>query len=537
MIYDFAVIGSGFGGSVSALRLSEKGYSVLVLEEGRKYDEKKFPKTNNNPFSFFWKPEILCYGYQRVHFFKHVSILGGTGVGGGSLVYANTLLIPKDSFFRSSDIPQHIDWKKELIPFYNVASKMLGRVKNQVVTTADNLLFQTAKKFGVEDTFYNVDVGVFFGSKDETVPDPYFNGEGPERRGCNLCGGCMIGCKKNGKNMLTKNYLYLAIKKGAKIISSRKVIDIIKKDGYFEIITKISTLPGEIKETFRANKLVISAGVIGTLELMFKLKFRGRIKISDMLGEKVRTNSESLVGVRIPKRIGKISEGVAITSGIYINPNTQIEVVRYPEGANGMSFMTTLLIDKKEGESRIKTFFKEVLKHPGRTLKALNPVGFGRQGLILLVMQDVENKIKFRATEKFLGRIKLYTETYSDSPPAPVYIPEANEFAKKMAEITGGIALSNIYEVFFDSPLTAHILGGCPIGESEKDGVIDVNHKLFGEENVYICDGSVIPANLGVNPSLTITAMSERAMSKIPPKKGKVNHVGFEVLNEKVQES
>ena len=446
-------------------------------------------------------------------------------MGGGSLVYANTLLVPNKSFFKSDDLPQHIDWEKELLPFYSVASKMLGKIRNPVRTNADDLLFKTAKEFGVEDTFYNVDVGVYFGQKDRTDPDPYFDGDGPERTGCNLCGGCMIGCRKNAKNMLTKNYLYLAIKKGAKVFSERKVIDIIKRDDHFEIITKI-------KETFRARKLVIAASVIGTLELMFKLKFRERLKISDNLGEKVRTNSESLVGVRVPKKEGMISEGVAITSGIYINPHTQIEVVRYSKGANGMSFMTTLLIDKKEGESRIFSFFKKVLGNPLNTLKALNPLGFGRQGLILLVMQDVENKIRFRAREGILGRVKLYTDIYPDSPPAPVYIPEANEFAKKLAEITGGIALSNIYEVFFDSPLTAHILGGCTIGESEKDGVIDVNHKLFGEENVYICDGSVIPANLGVNPSLTITAMSERAMSKIPPKRKNVKHIGYEVLDE-----
>ncbi len=537
MVYDFVVIGSGFGGSVSALRLTEKGYSVLVLEEGKMYDDTDFPKTNNNPFTFFWKPELFCFGYQRVHFFKHVSILGGTGVGGGSLVYANTLLIPKKNFFQSPDIPQHIDWERELMPFYRVASKMLGRVKNPVKTNADNLLFKTAKKFGVENTFYNVDVGVYFGEKDKTIKDPYFNGEGPDRTGCNLCGGCMIGCKKNAKNMLTKNYLYIAVKKGAKVISKRKVVDIKKHGDYFEIITKISTLPTEVNEVFRARKLVISAGVIGTLELMYKLKFNERLNISDMLGEKVRTNSESLVGVRVPKKEGEISEGVAITSGVYINPNTHIEVVRYSKGANGMSFMTTLLIDKKGDKSRVGEFFKEVIKHPIRSLKVLNPIGFARQGLILLVMQDVENKIRFKARETIRGKVKLYTDIYPDSPPAPVYIPEANEFAKKMAELTGGIALSNIYEVFFDSPLTAHILGGCPIGESEKDGVIDVNHKLFGEENVYICDGSVIPANLGVNPSLTITAMAERAMSKIPPKKQNVKHTGYEVLNEGLQEN
>ncbi len=537
MIYDFAVIGSGFGGSVSALRLSEKGYSVVVLEEGKRYEDKDFPKTNNNPFSFFWKPELFCFGYQRVHFFKHVSILGATGVGGGSLVYANTLLVPKHTFFKSPDIPQHIDWEKELMPFYNLASKMLGKVKNPIKTNADNILLRTAKEFNVDNTFYNVDVGVYFGEKDKTVEDPYFGGEGPERTGCNLCGGCMIGCRKNSKNMLTKNYLYLAIKKGARIFSRRKVVDIKKHEDYFEIITKISTLPGEVNEVFKARKLVIAAGVIGTLELMFKLKFNNRLKISDMLGEKVRTNSESLVGVRVPKKEGVVGEGVAITSGIYVNEHTHIEPVRYSEGANGMAFMTTLLIDKKGNKSRVGEFLKEIVRHPFRTLKVLNPIGFAKHGLILLVMQDVENKIKFKAKETVRGNVKLFTDIYPDSPPAPVYIPEANDFARKMAEITGGIALSNIYEVFFDSPLTAHILGGCPIGESERDGVIDTNHKLFGEDGVYICDGSVIPANLGVNPSLTITAFAERAMSKIQPKKQNVKHIGYEVLNENLQKN
>ncbi len=535
MIYDFAVIGSGFGGSVSALRLVEKGYSVAVIEEGRYFKDNDFPSTNNNPFRFFWKPEFFCFGYQRVHFFKHVSILGGSGVGGGSLVYANTLLVPKEDFFKTPELPPDVDWRSELLPFYNVGSRMLGKVKNQVKTTADELVFETAKHFGVEDTFYNADIGVYFGEKDKTVKDPYFNGEGPDRTGCNLCGGCMIGCKKNAKNMLTKNYLYLAIKKGAHIFPERKVFDIEKKGDYFLIKAKESTVPALREHIFRAKKIVIACGVVGTLELLFNLKIKGRLNISDRLGENVRTNSESLVGVRVSKKVGVIGEGTAITTGVYLNKHTHLEPVRYSKGANGMALLTTLLIDEREGESRVKTFFKEVAKHPLRTLKALNPVGFGSQGLILLVMQDRDNKIKIKAKETTTGRVKLYSDIYPDSPPAPVYIPEANAFAKKLAELYGGVALSNIYEVFFNSPLTAHILGGCSIGESERDGVIDSNHRLFGEENIFVCDGSVIPANLGVNPSLTITAFTERAMSKIPPKKEKVKHIGYEVLNEGLQ--
>lgn len=527
--YDYIVIGSGFGGSVSAMRLAEKGYDVLVLEEGKWRDDKDFPKTNNNPFRFFWFPKIFCRGYQRIDFFRHLAVLGGCGVGGGSIIYANSLLTPEDKVFKSDGFPNGVDWNKELKPFYKTAAGMLGKTENTVRTGMDDLLKKAAEQRGRGETFHYVDIGVFFGEPEVTVPDPYFGGKGPERTGCNQCAGCMIGCRIGAKNSLAKNYLYFAQKFGAEIAPQMRVEDIIRKGDEWQVVARKSTSPISLKtHRFKAKNIIVAAGVIGTLKLMFNLKRKGRLDVSERLGCSVRSNSESLLGARKPGRGVNLAEGVAITSAVYIDDSTHIQVVRYPKGSNAMSLISTFLTDKKKGIYRPLSMFANTLLHPVKTFKVLNPVGWAKQTVILLVMQTEDNRIRLIGKKRLLGGMKLKSRLEEGKKKVPVYIPQANEFAKEMAEKMDGIPLSCVYEVFFDTPLTAHILGGCVLGSKTEDGVIDSEHKLFGYDNFYIIDASAIPANLGVNPALTISAMAERAIDKIGFKNGKkIERIGF----------
>lgn len=520
--YDYIVIGSGFGGSVSAMRLAEKGYDVLILEEGKHRRDTDFPKSNNNPFKFFWFPKIFCRGYQRIDFFRHLAVLGGCGVGGGSIIYANSLLVPEDAVFQGSDFPKGVDWKDDLAPFYKTASRMLGKTENPVRTQMDDLMKEGAEEKKRGDTFHFVDIGVYFGEPEITVPDPYFKGEGPERTGCNLCAGCMVGCRIGAKNSLAKNYLHFAQKFGAIIEAQRRVIDVSKDGGEWVVSACKSTglLPSK-KYKYRAKNVIVSAGVIGSLKLLFELKRKKRVEISDRLGWAVRSNSESLIGVRKPGRDVNLAEGVAITSAVYIDDTTHIQAVRYPKGSNAMSLISTFLTEKNKGVFRPLTMLKNTILHPIKTFKVLNPIGWAKQTVILLVMQTEDNRIRLTAKRNLLGGMKLASRLEGGKKKAPVYIPQANEFAKRMAAKMKGIPLSCVYEVFFDTPLTAHILGGCVVGSDKNAGVIDANHKLFGYDNFYVVDASAIPANLGVNPALTIAAMAERAMDKIDFKNAK----------------
>ena len=513
-LYDFAVVGSGFGGSVAAMRLAEKGYKVLVLEEGRWYRDEDFPPHNRNPFRYIWDPRFFMRGYFKIHFFKGLGLLAGAGVGGGSLVYANVHLVPPDPFFRG--FPPGKDWKEELMPFYERARFMLGTTPCPVETRADEALKEAAARLGVEETFHPVDVGVFFGEPQEKVPDPYFGGLGPDRVGCTLCGNCMTGCRVGAKNTLLKNYLYFAQKYGAHILATRRVVDMVREgEGYtLEAVNPLFPLfPRRYR--YRARKVVLAAGVVGTLKLLFTLADKGRLEVPSDLGRGVRTNSESLLGVRKPGREVNFSEGLAITSGVFLDPVTHVEVVRYGEGSDGLAPLAFPLTKGETPWARIRALLGELARSPGRILRAMRPRDWARECIILLVMQTVDNVLKMESRRGITGRLRLKIAPEEGQERAPVVIPGAHDFARTMAQILDAVPFTNIYEALFNSSFTAHILGGCPMGR-----VVDEECRLLGNEDLYVVDASVIPSNLGVNPSLTITALAEYAMEKIPFKKG-----------------
>lgn len=522
--YDYVVIGSGFGGSVSAFRLSQKGYKVAIIEAGKRWKDSDFPDTNWSVRKFLWLPQLFCYGIQRINLLKDVMILGGAGVGGGSLVYANTLYIPLDKFFEN-EIIQKLGGKDSLLPFYQIAQKMLGVNLNPNFYEADHLLKETAKDFGVEDTFKPTPVGVFFGESGQEVDDPYFYGEGPRRTGCIECGGCMVGCQHNAKNTLEKNYLYFAEKLGAKIVPERKVIDIkpLSQNGEagYQIKTKRSThLLGFPYQKITTRGVVFSAGVLGTLHLMLKLKEKNRLpSLSNALGHTVRTNSEAILGITSRDKQVDYTKGVAITSSIYPDAHSHIEPVRYPVGSDFMSLLATVLTDGGGKMPRQLRYFGNIIKSPVDFARTVVPIGFAKRSVILLFMQTLDNSIRVvRKRRWFWPFSKMLSSENEEGVKSPSYIPLANQFAKKMASKSNAIPQSAINEVLLDIPTTAHILGGCSMGVNHQDGVIDLKNQVFGYKNMLVCDGSMIPANLGVNPSLSITAFSERAMSFIPPK-------------------
>ncbi len=521
-IYDYVVIGSGFGGSVSALRLAEKGYKVLVIESGRRYRPEDFPKTNWNLRKWLWAPRFFCYGIQKIHMLKNVLILAGSGFGGGSLVYGNTLLVPPDPFFEDPDWSSFDkDWKKELFPFYEKAKKMLGVTTNPYLSVPDELLREYGKEIGREKHFHPTEVGVFFGEPGKTVPDPFFNGDGPERTGCTLTGHCMVGCRDGGKNSLDKNYLWLAENLGIDILTDHKVNDVrLMKNGKYEIkADKVTGFLFKRAKKIITNGVVFSAGALGTNDLLAKCKERGSLSdLSDTLGKSSRTNSEVMTGLTAKRGSDFKPEGVAITSGLFVNEETHIEVVRYPKGSSVMSFFTTLLVDKKGGRSRAFRLLIEKLKHPLKMLSMSIPLGWAQRSVILLVMQTLHNKIELKRKRSWWSPFRKILTSENTGMKIPAYIQEANDAARSMAEKVNGIPQSAITEVLFDIPVSAHILGGCLMGKNKEEGVTDKFHKVFGYKNMYVLDGSVVPANLGVNPSLTITAMAERAMSYIPEK-------------------
>jgi cholesterol oxidase len=518
--YDYIVIGSGFGGAVSALRLAEKGYQVLVLEQGKRYHPSDFPKTNWNFRKFFWFPRFFLYGIQAMTLLKDVFILHGTGVGGGSLVYANNLLIPPDTVFQDPMWGPG-DWKKRLAPFYQNARRMLGATPSNITTKADEILRACAADIGKVDTYHINDVGIYFGTENVTEPDPYFDGRGPDRTGCVRCGGCMVGCRYGAKNTLDLNYLYLAEKLGVTIIPEKRVIDVkpSKLGGYIVRTQKVIGIFGSHK-SFHAKGVIFSGGVMGTIKLLLKCKDKGSLpNISEELGNYVRTNSEALVGVKAGNDGVDYSEGIAITSGIYPNENTHIETVRYGKGQDAMSLLATLLVGGGPPWPRQLRFLAAIIKHPIQFLLTLNPFGWAKKTTILLVMQTISNYMRFEYRPRWWRwGGKSMNSNWHTNEKVPSYLPVANEFANRFAEKVNGTAFSVLPEVVFDASSTAHILGGCIMADSPENGVVDFNGKIHGYDDLYVIDGSIVPANLGVNPSLTITALAEFVMDRFPSK-------------------
>ncbi|MFD8191422.1 GMC oxidoreductase [Streptomyces wuyuanensis] len=540
--YDVVVVGSGFGGSVSALRLTEKGYRVGVLEAGRRFTRETLPKNSWDLRNYLWAPALGLFGIQRIHLLGNVMVLAGAGVGGGSLNYANTLYVPPAPFFDDPQWKDITDWQEELKPYYDQAKRMLGVRLNPTMTPSDVHLKATAQAMGVGDTFHMAPVGVFFGDGKDAVgedgagtakaepgaevPDPYFGGAGPSRRACTECGECMTGCRHGAKNTLNENYLYLAEKAGAVIHPMTSVVS-VREDtrGGFEVRTVSSDNRRKGGgRTFTARRVVVAAGTYGTQTLLHKMKDEGLLpRVSARLGELTRTNSEAIVGAqtdnrRYRKRHGAdrvdFTKGVAITSSIHPDASTHIEPVRYGKGSNAMGGMTVLQVPYSS--RRVLAWLANCARHPLLTLRALSNRRWSERTIIGLVMQSLDNSLTTYRKPKGVGK-GLLTARQGHGAPNPGQIPEATRAATLLAEEINGFAGSNIGELI-GTPLTAHFLGGCPIGATEETGVIDPYHRLYGHPGVSVVDGASVSANLGVNPSLTITAQAERAMSFWPNK-------------------
>jgi len=520
--WDYVVVGSGFGGSVSALRLAEKGYKVLVVEQGKRWRSQDFPKTNWNLRKFLWMPKLLCYGIQQLTLLHDVLVLHGAGVGGGSLVYANVLMEPRPEAFLDPKWRDLADWRTTLAPHYETARRMLGVSVNPRLTPADEALKAVGEEIGLPETFAPTDVAVFFGEPGKEVPDPFFGGEGPSRVGCTFCGGCMVGCRPGAKNTLDKNYLYLAEKRGATILPETRVtlIEPLPGGGY-RLRTEQSTVPFFKKRgELAAGGVVLAAGVLGTVPLLLECKRRGALpRLSDEVGNYARTNSEALLGVRASAKGPDMCDGIAITSHVFMDEATRVEPVRYSRGSDVMMQLGTPLTDGGTRLTRPLRWIGNCLRHPSHFLLSVWPFGKARKSFVLLVMQTLDNRMRIIMKRRWFWPFhrKPTSRPPEDQPKrVPAYIPVANETARRLARRLGGFPQSSLNEVLLNAPTTAHILGGCAMGSGPEDGVVDRNCKVFGYENLFVVDGSVIGANLGVNPSLTITALAEYAMSRIP---------------------
>ncbi|CAM4184523.1 GMC oxidoreductase [Flavobacterium weaverense] len=516
--FDYIIIGSGFGGSVSALRLSEKGYKVLVVEKGKWYKPNDFAKTNWNLRKWLWFPSIKFFGIMKMSIFRHVVIISGTGVGGGSLVYANTLPVPKTSFYKSGSWSELADWENELKPFYKTALTMLGAARNPKLFDGDLALKELAKKIGKEDQFENPEVAVFFGKPGVKVQDPYFDGKGPERAGCNFCGGCMTGCRYDAKNTLDKNYLYLAQNLGAEILAENEVYNVLPIDANngstgYKVYVKSSTSYFKNKKEFTSKGIIFSGGVLGTVKLLLKLKPKSLPFLSDKLGEDIRTNNETLISVSTLDKSKNLSKGVAIGSLLHTDDNSHLEIVRYSEGSGFWKLLHLPLSNGKNTLTRLVNMTKQVFSFPLRYFKIYFVNSWSKSTVVLLFMQSIDSTLKFK-TNVFGGMASSVGKGVKPS----AYIPESIALTKKYSEIIDGVPTSFVLESIAGIPSTAHVLGGAVMGKDSSQGVINKNNEVFGYKNMYVIDGAMISANPGVNPSLSITAIAERAMAQIGDK-------------------
>ncbi|PVG84722.1 cholesterol oxidase [Nocardioides gansuensis] len=523
--YDVLVIGSGFGGSVSALRLTEKGYRVGVLEAGARFHDEDFAATSIDAKKFLFRPEIGCYGIQRIDMVNDCFIMAGAGVGGGSLVFANTLYEPLDPFYRDPSWSHITDWKAELAPYYDQAKRMLGVVENPLRTPSDDVMQKVAEEMGVGHTFHPTPVGVFFGGPGEQpgerADDPFFGGVGPERRTCTGCGECMTGCRHGAKNTLVKNYLYLAEQGGAKVHPLTTVTRVRPREGGGYVVearwTKAKLSRRTAVKTFTADHVVFAAAALGTQRLLHRLKAEGDLpEISDRLGMLTRTNSEAILGAIAPDTSVDYSQGVAITSSFHPDEHTHVEPVRYGKGPNVMPLMSTVLVDDVQGVSRLRSWLQQ-LWGARSTLRDIYGVrSWSQRTVVALVMQTLDNSIT-TVWKKRLG-VSYMSSQQGHGAPNPTYIPVAYDVVRRLGKVMGGRSFFGSIGEPLDRPLTAHFIGGCTIGDSPDTGVVDPFHRVYHYPGLHIADGSTISANLGVNPSLTITAQAERAMSYWPNK-------------------
>jgi cholesterol oxidase len=519
MIYDYVVIGSGFGGSVASLRLAEKGYTVLTIEQGKRYNPSDFPKSNWNLPKYLWVPVLRFFGFLKLSFYSTVSIISGTGVGGGSLVYANTLYIPPDEFFRNSSWNLFGDWKKILDPFYDRASFMLGRKKYTKLNIEDRLLREVSSDMNAHDTFEAVYVGVNIdGTEEET--DPYFNGLGPLRKGCIECGGCMVGCRENAKNTLDRNYLWFAEKMGVELLPETKAEKITYSDNFYHVETySVTSFFRKRKKVFKTRGIVVAGGALGTLDLLLKQKYKYATlpSLSDKLGYELRTNSETLCAVSGASE--KLNNGLAITSVFSPDAHTHIEIVKYPDKSNLMKLFFGLSVGGADTSvKRSWMLVRKTFTHPRMFLKTVFNFRWSTKTVIFLVMQTVDNSMKMVWKNNFFGgRMKIDNSGHKK---VPAFIPIGQKVMERYAEKVKGVPQNILLEVLFNRPTTAHILGGCPMSDTSETGVVDKDLKVHDYPNFFIADGSVIQGNIGVNPSLTITAMAEYCMSRIPSKEG-----------------
>lgn len=519
--YDVIIIGSGFGGSVPALRLTEKGYRVAVIEQGRRVSPDDMRAADERLRDLVWLPQLGYQGFFVQHPFRHVGIVGGVGVGGGSLVYAAVLLKPRDAFFSDPAWANlGIDWKTELSEHYDTASRMLGTNENPDHGKMDDWLQATAEAMGAADSFGPVPQGIYFGSAGVSEPDPFFGGAGPERTGCTRCGRCLTGCADGAKNSLDKNYLYLAEAKGAQILPERKAVSIRPLDeGGYEVQTVNPVRSAEKHPALRAGKVIIAAGVVGTMDLLFRCRDEQRTlpKLSPRLGQLVRTNSEAIVAALAPDPEEDLSHGAAISSHFYVGQHTHITQNRFPPGYNFMRWYQGPLIDGSSPWRRALRALAAIVARPRRSLRSWFAKNWYRRVVPLTVMQSLDSQIAFRFKRTLLWPFKRHL--VSDVAPGeevPSYIPDANEAARKLAAHIGGTAHNTLLESVGNASVTAHILGGCAIGSGPEEGVVDVDHEVFGYPGLYVTDAAAIPANVGVNPALTISAMAERFGARFP---------------------